>query len=111
MNLRPDGRPAGGAADGNGKITRERLLAAALAIIDRDGADALSMRGLARTLDRNPMTLHRHAPDKAALLDGIAETVLAELRVDSAGPDWAGQYLRVSCACRVARRPGGGCPA
>jgi AcrR family transcriptional regulator len=95
MNPPPDGRPAGDTASGNGKITRERLQAAALAIIDRDGADALSMRGLAHALDRNPMTLHRHAPDKAALLDGIAETVMAELRVDSADPDWVGQLRAV----------------
>src|ERR1035441_591214 len=37
------------------------------------------------------MILYRHAPNKAALLDGVAETVLAQLRVDSADPDWAGQ--------------------
>src|ERR1700728_3580904 len=84
MNPPPAGRPAGDAASGNGKITRDRVLAAALAIIDRDGADALSMRRLARALDRDPMTLYRHAPAKSALLDGIAETVLAQLRVDSA---------------------------
>jgi AcrR family transcriptional regulator len=96
MNPPPAGRPPGDAASGNGKITRERAQAAALAIIDRDGADALSMRRLARALDRNPMALHRHAPDKAALLDSIAETVLAELRVDSADPDWAGQLRAVA---------------
>src|ERR1039457_5603895 len=79
------------AANGSGKITRDVVLAAALEIIDRDGADALSMRRLARALDRDPMILYRHAPNKAALLDGVAETVLAQLRVDSADPDWAGQ--------------------
>ena len=48
---RAAGRPA---ADGSGKITRDAVLAAALEIIDRDGADALSMRRLARALDRDP---------------------------------------------------------
>jgi hypothetical protein len=40
---RADGGPAavGPAAGGSGKITREAVLAAALEIIDRDGADAL----------------------------------------------------------------------
>jgi AcrR family transcriptional regulator len=92
----PAGRPAGDAVSGNGEITPERVQAAALAIIDRDGVNALSMRRLARALDRNPMALYRHAPDKAALLDGIAETVLAQLRVDSADPDWAGQLRAVA---------------
>jgi AcrR family transcriptional regulator len=96
MNPPPARRPVGDAASGNGKITRERVLAAALAIIDRDGAGALSMRRLARALGRDPMTLYRHAPDKAALLDGIAETVLAQLRVDPADPDWAGQLRAVA---------------
>ena len=84
------------AGDGSGKITREAVLAAALEIIDRDGADALSMRRLARLLDRDPMILYRHAPGKAALLDGVAETVLAQLQVDSADPDWAGQLREVA---------------
>src|ERR1700686_4744771 len=68
--------PTAPAANGIGKITRDAVLAAALEIIDRDGADALSMRRLARVLDRDPMILYRHAPGKAALLDGVAETVL-----------------------------------
>ncbi len=90
-------RADGDAADGgSGKITRDVVLAAALEIIDRDGADALSMRRLARALDRDPMVLYRHAPNKAALLDGIAETVLAQLHVDCADPDWAGQLREVA---------------
>src|ERR1035438_5433288 len=89
----PDVRRAG---NGSGKITREAVLAAALEIIDRDGADALSMRRLARALDRDPMILYRHAPGKAALLDGVAETVLAQLRVDGAAPDGAGQLREVA---------------
>src|ERR1700719_1077902 len=86
---RAEGGPA--AAGRGGKITRAAVLAAALEIIDRDGADALSMHRLARALDRDPMILYRHAPGKAALLDGVAETVLAQLHVDSADPDWVGQ--------------------
>ncbi len=87
-------RNAGATADG--KITRDMVLATALAIIDSDGADALTMRRLARALDRDPMILYRHAPSKAALLDGVAETVLTKLQVDSADPDWAGQLRAVA---------------
>jgi len=66
----------------DGKVTRGLVLTTALEIIDRDGADGLSMRCLARALDRDPMILYRHAPNKAALLDGVAEAVLAQLKVD-----------------------------
>ena len=83
-------------ANGNGKITREVVLAAALEIIDHDGADALSMRRLARALGRDPMILYRHAPNKAALLDGVAETILARLQVDSTDSDWASQLRAVA---------------
>jgi hypothetical protein len=54
------------------------------------------MRRLARALDRDPVIVYRHALGKAALLDGVAETVLAQLRVDSADPDWAGQLREVA---------------
>ncbi len=82
--------------DGGGKITRELVLSTALELIDRDGVGALSMRRLAAALDRDPMILYRHAPGKAALLDGVVETVLAQLRVDPADPDWAAQLRAVA---------------
>jgi AcrR family transcriptional regulator len=91
-----DRTPGDTAANGTGKITREVVLAAALALIDAEGADALSMRRLARALDRDPMILYRHAPNKAALLDGVTETVLAPLTVEPADPDWAAQLRTVA---------------
>ena len=45
---------------------------------------------------RDPMILYRHAPNKAALLDGVAETLLAQLPVDPADPDWAAQLRAVA---------------
>jgi AcrR family transcriptional regulator len=81
---------------GGGKITRELVLATALELIDRDGADALTMRRLGAALDRDPMVLYRHAPGKAELLDGVVETVLAQLSVDSADPDWTAQLRAVA---------------
>jgi AcrR family transcriptional regulator len=99
MTRPPAARTA--AANGSGKITRDVVLAAALGIIDRDGAGGLSMRRLARALDRDPMILYRHAPNKAALLDGVAETILARLTVDPADPDWAAQLRAVARGYRA----------
>jgi len=84
------------AGSGDGKITRELVLTTALELIDRDGSDALSMRRLAAALDRDPMIIYRHAPGKAALLDGVVEVVLSQLSVDPADPDWAGQLRAVA---------------
>jgi AcrR family transcriptional regulator len=84
------------AANQGGKLTRDMVLAAALDIIDRDGADALSMRRLAAALNRDPMILYRHAANKAAVLDGVTETILAQLNVDPTDPDWNAQLRTVA---------------
>ena len=71
-------------------LSRERVLAAALRLVDADGVEALSMRRLGKALDRDPMQLYRYAPSKDALLDGIVELVLSRLEVPQAGDgDWA----------------------
>jgi AcrR family transcriptional regulator len=72
------------------------VLAAALELIDRDGAEGLSMRRLARALNRDPVVLSRHAPNNAAMLDGVAEIMLAQLAVDPADPDWTAQLRAIA---------------
>jgi AcrR family transcriptional regulator len=69
-------------------LSREVILAAALAVVDRDGLDALTMRRLGKELDRDPMSLYRHAIDRTALLDGVAEFVLDQLVIPTGGRDW-----------------------
>jgi AcrR family transcriptional regulator len=104
MNSPAPGRAAGdgdAAANRDGKITRDVVLAAALEIIDRDGVDALSMRRLAAALNRDPMIVYRHAANKAAVLDGVVETVLAQLHVDHADPDWNSQLRAVARGYRA----------
>lgn len=81
-------------------LTRELVLRAALEIIDRDGVDGLSMRRLGQALGRDPMALYRHAANKAALLDGVAELVLDQLTVDTTDDDWAGELRAVAHAYR-----------
>ncbi|MGA9675302.1 MAG: TetR/AcrR family transcriptional regulator C-terminal domain-containing protein [Mycobacterium sp.] len=80
----------------NGQLNRSMILQAALRIVDRDGVDGLSMRRLSEAVGRDPVMLYRHVPNKAAVLDGVAEMVLAQLSVDSTDPDWAGQLRTVA---------------
>jgi AcrR family transcriptional regulator len=68
------------AAQDNDQLTRAIILQTALAIVDRDGVDRLSMRRLSDALGRDPVMIYRHVPNKAAVLDGVAEIVLAKLR-------------------------------
>ena len=50
-------------------LTRERVVAEALAVISTDGAEALSMRALARRLGVVPGALYRHVRSKEQLYD------------------------------------------
>jgi len=77
-------------------LSRDRVLRTALAIIDQDGVEGLSMRRLGRALGRDPMALYRYAAGKPALLDGVAELVLDELAVDTQDDDWAAQLRTVA---------------
>lgn len=69
-------------------LTRDRIVRAAVALIEREGADALSMRRVAAELDVAVMSLYNHVPNKTALLEGVAEQVVAglELTDDPAEP-------------------------
>jgi AcrR family transcriptional regulator len=72
------------------------VLRAALAIVDLDGVEALSMRRLGRALGRDPMAVYRYADTKTALLDGVVELVLSELTVDATDEDWQSQLREVA---------------
>jgi AcrR family transcriptional regulator len=63
-------------------LSRERAIAAALAIVDDQGLDGLTMRALGRALGADPMAVYHHLPNKAAILDGVVEAVLAEIPLD-----------------------------
>lgn len=78
-------------AAGREPLTRERVLATALRLVDTEGLDALTRRRLGHELGRDAMTLYRYAPDKAALLDGIVELVLHELDIEPDEADWQTQ--------------------
>lgn len=86
----------GAAARGEGPVTRAVVLDAALELIDRDGVDGLSMRRLAEIVGRDPMVIYRHVANKAAVLDGVAEIVFAQLSVDVTDPDWSGQLRSIA---------------
>ncbi|MEV6191944.1 TetR family transcriptional regulator [Streptomyces sp. NPDC051920] len=74
------GPGTGDAGDGRqGRLTRERVLDAALDLVDREGPAALTMRRLGAELGVEAMSLYRYAPGKNALLDGVAEALFLEL--------------------------------
>ncbi|MDC0769017.1 TetR/AcrR family transcriptional regulator [Streptomyces sp. HD] len=74
-------RPARRASDRGryGRLSRERVLAAALELVDREGLSALSMRRLGAELGVEAMALYRYAEGKDSLLDGLVEALYLEL--------------------------------
>jgi AcrR family transcriptional regulator len=68
-------------------LTRDRILRTAVALADRDGVGALGMRGIARELGVDPMSLYNHVRDKDDLLDGALDVVIGGIEpvIDPAG--------------------------
>ncbi|MBM4336858.1 MAG: TetR family transcriptional regulator [Deltaproteobacteria bacterium] len=86
-------------------LTTERVVAAALRLIDRDGVESLSMRRLGALLRVEAMSLYKHVPDKSALVDGVIARVLAELAPPDPAAPWdarlrhvANEFRRVALA-------------
>jgi TetR/AcrR family tetracycline transcriptional repressor len=64
------------------RLTRERVVADALAVIAEDGVQALTMRSLAARLGVVPGAVYRHVRNKQQLMDLLLDGVLAEMDFD-----------------------------
>jgi AcrR family transcriptional regulator len=82
--LRPERRPRR-----RQPRTRRELAKAAIAVVDRDGPDALTMRRVAAQLGIATMSLYSYVADKDELLDLVADEMLSEIVVQEQLPsDW-----------------------
>lgn len=61
------------------RLSRERVLRAAVQIADEQGIGALTMRRLAETLGAEAMSLYYHVANKEEVLDGVVEAVATEI--------------------------------
>ncbi|QSQ17408.1 TetR/AcrR family transcriptional regulator C-terminal domain-containing protein [Myxococcus landrumensis] len=97
------GRPKGGTG-----LTREKVLDAALALVDQEGVDALSMRGLAAVMGVDAMSLYNHVDNKDAVLDGLAERLLASIERPVLTGDWRRDLRALALSFRqvALRHPG-----
>ncbi len=72
---RPRGRPPRAEAP----VSRDDMVVASLDLLDREGADALTMRALAERLGINPMTIHHHFGGRDGLIGAMSEAVYAQV--------------------------------
>jgi AcrR family transcriptional regulator len=80
---------------GRAPLTRESVLRAALAIADAEGAEALSMRRLARELGVEAMSLYNHVANRADIERGLLELVWAEVDLATDASDWREGVRRI----------------
>jgi AcrR family transcriptional regulator len=60
-------------------LSRERIITAALELVDEHGLQDLTMRRLGARLGVEAMSLYKHVPNKEAVVEGVRETLLDEL--------------------------------
>jgi TetR/AcrR family tetracycline transcriptional repressor len=83
-------------------LTRERVVAEALAVISVDGAQALSMRAIAARLGVVPGALYRHVRSKEQLYDLVLDAVLAEVDLQAGSrTSWSAQVATLARRLRA----------
>ena len=85
-------------------LTRQRVLRAAVALADRGGVGALSMRKLAQELGVEAISLYHHVANKDDILDGIVDVVFGEIELPTGEAGWEAAMRRRAVSAREALR-------
>ena len=94
-------------ADADSGLSKERVVAEAIRLADREGVDGLSMRRLAAALGAGAMSLYYYVANKDELLDAMIDVVFAEIELPPADVDWQSAMRQRSLSARqvLARHP------
>jgi AcrR family transcriptional regulator len=83
-------------------LTRDAIVAKALAIADAEGLEAVSIRRLAAELPARPMSLYNHIADKDELLGLMLDQVVEEALIgDALASDWREAMRQIAHATRA----------
>lgn len=69
-------------------LTKERVLDKAIAVADKDGIDALSMRKLGQALGVEAMSLYKHVGNKGELVSAMVDSVIDQFELPDDEPAW-----------------------
>ncbi len=83
------------------RLSKERMLEAAVVLAARDGIESLTMRKLADELGAGAMSLYHYVANKDELLDGMVDIVFGEIEVPS-DVDWKTAMRRRAISAREA---------
>jgi AcrR family transcriptional regulator len=67
-------------------LSQDRIVAAAVELLDADGLEALSMRTLAARMDTKATSLYRHVANKDELIELVVDEAYGEMEVPADGP-------------------------
>ena len=70
------------------RLTRERVIDAAVSVMDAEGLDAVTMRRVAREVGVEAMSLYNHVRDKDDLLQGVCERIMSSFEFPEGYDDW-----------------------
>src|SRR5438045_9147749 len=85
-------------------LSRERIVEAALVLIDDEGLAAFSTRKLGQRLGCEAMSIYHHFPSKQHLLDALVEHAIASVEVPEPGPDAEARLRRTLDSYRAMAR-------
>jgi AcrR family transcriptional regulator len=79
-------------------LSRARLVEAALGLVQEEGLDSLSMRVLAERLGVKAASLYWHVRDRRELIELLAESILDDVPVPRADPQWRAGVVKIGAA-------------
>ncbi|MEH0969720.1 TetR/AcrR family transcriptional regulator [Micromonospora sp. CPCC 205546] len=83
-------------------MSRQRIVDAAVALLDRNGSDGLTMRRLAERLDVTPTALYWHVKTKDDVLDLAMDEIFGEVRLPQDVGDWRDDVRTLARGWRAA---------
>lgn len=86
-------------AESRARLSRERVLQAAVSLADVSGIESLTMRKLGAELGVEAMSLYHHVANKGDLLDGMIDIVFGEIDLPS-GTGWKPALRRRAVSVR-----------
>lgn len=83
-------------------LSPSRIVEAAVAVADAGGAEAISMRNVARELGVEAMSIYHHLANKHALLDALVDWIFAQIELPGVDEGWReGMRARAASARSV----------
>jgi AcrR family transcriptional regulator len=99
-----EGRVPGPAPRGRDRhrpvLSRDDIVAAAISIADRFGAEAVSMRKIAQLLQAGAMSLYWHLASKEHLIELMLDAIQGEIYVPEPTGDWRADLRANACSVR-----------